>query len=48
MSTLDVYSPTTPLGEAIIGKYAGEGFAYETPAGRRIEGEIVSATPFHG
>ena len=45
---LDVYSPTSPLGEAIIGKYAGESFGYETPTGRRIEGEIVSATPFHG
>ena len=45
---LDVYSPSTPLGEAIIGKSAGEAFAYETPAGRLIEGEIVSATPFHG
>ena len=44
---LDVYSPTSPLGEAIIGKYAGDGFAYETPTGRLIEGEIVSATPFH-
>ena len=45
---LDVYSPTSPLGEAIIGKYAGESFAYETPTGRRVEGEIVSVTPFHG
>jgi len=45
---LDVYSPSSPLGEAIIGTYPGDRFAYETPAGRRIEGEIVSATPFHG
>ncbi|WP_173922355.1 GreA/GreB family elongation factor [Agromyces sp. Marseille-P2726] len=45
---IDVYSPTSPLGEAIIGKYAGDGFAYETPTGRLIEGEIISATPFHG
>jgi transcription elongation factor GreA len=45
---LDVYSPTSPLGEAIIGKYAGDGFSYESPTGRLIEGEIISATPFQG
>jgi transcription elongation factor GreA len=45
---LDVYSPPSPLGEAIIGTYPGDRFAYETAAGRRIEGEVVAATPFHG
>ncbi|GAA1750809.1 GreA/GreB family elongation factor [Agromyces humatus] len=45
---VDVYSPTSPLGVVIVGKYAGEDFAYDTPTGRRIQGEIVSATPFHG
>lgn len=43
---LDVYSPTTPLGMSIIGKYAGDTFAYTTPGGKSISGAIVTAVPY--
>ncbi|WP_040320222.1 transcription elongation factor GreA [Aeromicrobium marinum] len=43
---LDVYSPTSPLGAAILGKKAGDTATYETPNGRSITVEVVEATPF--
>lgn len=43
---LDVYSPTSPLGVAIMGKSAGDSASYEAPNGRTIEVEIVEAKPF--
>lgn len=43
---LDVYSPTSPLGQAILGKYAGETATYEAPNGKQITVEIVEAKPF--
>lgn len=43
---LDVYSPTSPLGEAISGKSVGDKASYETPTGRTISVEIVDAVPF--
>ncbi len=43
---LDVYSPTSPLGEAISGKSVGDKATYETPTGRTISVEIVDAVPF--
>jgi transcription elongation factor GreA len=45
---VDVYSPTSPLGEAIIGKYAGDEFHYIAPNGASIRGRVVSAEPFRG
>lgn len=43
---LDVYSPTSPLGAAILGKSAGDSASYDAPNGRTITVEIVEATPF--
>jgi len=43
---LDVYSPTSPLGVAILGKYAGDTASYEAPNGKVLEVEIVEAKPF--
>ncbi len=43
---LDVYSPTSPLGGAIVGKKAGDTATYEAPNGASITVEIVEATPF--
>ncbi len=43
---LDVYSPTSPLGQAILGKYAGETATYEAPNGKQITVEIDEAKPF--
>ncbi|MFT4298072.1 MAG: transcription elongation factor GreA [Aeromicrobium sp.] len=43
---LDVYSPTSPLGAALVGKKPGDTATYETPTGKAITVEIVDATPF--
>ena len=43
---LDVYSPTSPLGAALLGKKAGDTASYEAPNGRTITVEVVEATPF--
>ncbi|MBA4608177.1 transcription elongation factor GreA [Aeromicrobium sp. Marseille-Q0843] len=43
---LDVYSPTSPLGEAIVGKSAGDPATYEAPNGKKLTVEIVEPKPF--
>ncbi len=43
---IDIYSPTSPLGEAIMGKSAGDTATYEAPNGKKITVEIVEAKPF--
>lgn len=43
---LEVYSPRSPLGTAINGKYPGDVFQYIAPSGREISGTISSASPF--
>ncbi len=43
---LEVYSPTSPLGEALLGKSAGDSASYEAPNGRTINVKIVDAKPF--
>jgi transcription elongation factor GreA len=45
---IDVYSPTSPMGAAIIGHAAGDRVTYTAPNGREIGVEIVEATPFTG
>lgn len=43
---LDVYSPTSPLGAAIVGKQPGDTASYEAPNGKTITVEVVSSRPF--
>jgi transcription elongation factor GreA len=43
---IDVYSPTSPLGAAILGKKKGDEVSYETPNGKSITVEVVDAKPF--
>ena len=45
---MSVYSPTAPIGKALIGHTAGETVKYETPAGKAIAVEIISVSPFQG
>lgn len=40
-STVDVYSPTSPLGEAVIGREVGESVTYALPNGRSMSVEII-------
>lgn len=43
---LTVYSESSPLGEAIIGKKQGEATSYVAPNGKDITVQIVSAKPY--
>lgn len=45
---LDVFSPTSPLGSAILGKTIGETTSYTAPSGLEISVEITDAKPFRG
>ncbi len=43
---LDIYSPTSPLGAAILDKRVGDEASYEAPNGSTMSVEIIDATPF--
>ncbi|NYE21402.1 GreA/GreB family elongation factor [Microbacterium immunditiarum] len=43
---LDVYSPTSPLGAAISGRYVGDAVTYATPSGTKLQVMILEAHPF--
>ncbi|MGZ5416731.1 MAG: transcription elongation factor GreA [Nocardioides sp.] len=45
---LQVFSPQSPLGAAIIGAKKGETITYEAPNGKELKVEIVDAVPFKG
>ncbi|MGZ4493145.1 MAG: transcription elongation factor GreA [Nocardioides sp.] len=45
---IEVFSPQSPLGAAIIGAKVGETVTYEAPNGKKLEVEIVEAVPFTG
>lgn len=45
---LDVFSPQSPLGSAIIGARVGETVAYVAPTGKTLKVQIVAAAPFGG
>jgi transcription elongation factor GreA len=44
----EVFSPQSPLGEAINGKSKGDKVSYPAPNGNLIEVEIVDAVPYAG
>ena len=45
---VDVYSPSSPMGQAIIGSHVGDTVAYTTPYDVRIQIEILAAVPYTG
>jgi len=47
-SPIDVYSPRSPLGAAIMGKKVGERATYSLPNGRANTVEILDAVPYVG
>ena len=47
-SPIDVYSPRSPLGAAIMGKKVGENATYSLPNGRANTVEILEAVPYAG
>lgn len=47
-ATVDVYSPTSPLGAAVLGAKVGDSVSYQTPAGKNVTVEIVSTAAYTG
>ena len=45
---LDVYSPQSPLGGAVMGEEIGAEVTYTLPNGKELRVHILSATPFAG
>jgi transcription elongation factor GreA len=45
---VEVYSPESPLGAALLGHRVGETVDFEQPNGRTAKIEILSAVPFTG
>ena len=47
-SELDVYSPQSPMGNALVGRRRGEHVSFVAPNGKELKVEIVEAVPFRG
>jgi transcription elongation factor GreA len=45
---VDVYSPSSPIGQAIIGTHVGDTVTYATPSNASMEIEILAAVPYTG
>jgi transcription elongation factor GreA len=45
---IDVFSPQSPLGAAVMGAAIGDTVSYEAPNGKQINVEIVAAEPYVG
>ena len=44
----NVYSPQSPLGAAILGRFKGDEATYEAPNGKKINVTIVKVAPYQG
>ena len=47
-TSIDVYSPTSPLGAAVLGQKIGDTVEYATPNGKKLQVEILSAETYTG
>ena len=45
---IDVFSPESPLGSAILGAKVGDKVSYTAPTGKELKVEVVAATPYQG
>ena len=44
---LEIYSPESPLGQAILGAKVDETREYAAPNGKKVKVTIVTAEPYH-
>jgi transcription elongation factor GreA len=44
---LEVYSPSSPLGKALIDAKVGDTRSYQVPSGNTVEVTLVKAEPYH-
>ena len=47
-ASVEVYSPTSPLGQAVLGARIGDTVAYELANGKKVTVEIIAAQPYAG
>ena len=47
-ASVDVYSPSSPLGESIMGKHRGDSASYALPNGNHMRVEILDVKPYAG
>jgi transcription elongation factor GreA len=45
-ASIDVYSPTSPLGGAVMGHTVGDTVTYATPSGKQLSIKITEVTPY--
>ncbi len=45
-ASIEVYSPTSPLGAAVLGKRQGDTASYELANGKQVQVEIVKVEPY--
>jgi transcription elongation factor GreA len=45
-ASIDVYSPTSPLGKAVLGAQVGTEVSYNLPNGGRITVVVVATEPY--
>ena len=45
-ASIDVYSPTSPLGQAVLGKRVGETSSYELANGKTMEVEVLKVEAY--
>lgn len=45
---IQVFSPQSPLGAAVLGRKVGEESSYEAPNGKTIEVKVVEVKPYQG
>jgi diacylglycerol kinase family enzyme len=45
---IDVFSPESPLGAAILGAKVGDRVSYTAPTGKELKVEVVEAKPYNG
>jgi transcription elongation factor GreA len=46
--SLEVYSPSSPLGQALLGAKEGEAREYTLPNGNTMKVNLIKAVPYHG
>ena len=47
-ASVEVYSPTSPLGQAVLGARVGDTVSYELANGKKVSVEIIAAQPYAG
>ncbi len=47
-SDLQVYSPQSPMGSALVGAKKGDNVSFEAPNGKTLKVEVIHAEPYSG